>query len=114
MHPIEIQNQLCNIEKLVSNARAIISNQIALPLGILKMTKINIWIVSVSQIKPINVDLTVFREYMDEVEHRPLGTERLQWDKEALQEQDKIIDEITMRYKERIIDKCFEIIETYK
>jgi hypothetical protein len=38
----------------------------------------------------------------------------LQWDKEALKEQDKIIDEITMRYKERIIDKCFEIIETYK
>jgi hypothetical protein len=114
MHPIEIQNQERNIEKLVSNARAIISNQIALPLGILKIIRLNIWVLSISQIRPITVDLTLFREYMDEIGHRPLGTERLQWDKEALKEQDKIIDEITMRYKERIIDKCFEIIETYK
>lgn len=49
------------IKKLVSNARAIISNQIALPLGVMKMNTILYWI---TQIEPLEeIDLKIFSDY---------------------------------------------------
>ena len=63
------------IKKLVSNSRAIISNQIAVPLGMQKMQAIINWI---DQIEPINsIDLKVFQDYMSQTGSLPLGTERL-------------------------------------
>ena len=97
------------IKKLVSNARAIISNQIALPLGASKMYKILIWI---NQIEPLEeIDLKIFNEYISHIRNFPIGTERLAYEQEFLKRQDKELDELTMQYKDKIIDKCFEIID---
>ncbi|MFD0764077.1 hypothetical protein ACFQZI_04395 [Mucilaginibacter lutimaris] len=99
------------IKKLVSNSRAIISNQIALPLGVSKMTTIISWI---NQIDPIeNIDLKVFQEYMSKTKNLPLGTERLTYSRDFLKLQDLQLDKVTMIYKDRIIDKCFEIIKKF-
>ncbi|TFF34942.1 hypothetical protein [Mucilaginibacter psychrotolerans] len=97
------------IKKLVSNSRAIISNQIALPLGVQKMKTIIYWI---GQIAPIdNIDLDVFQEYMAQTANLPIGTERLTYNPEFLKQQDTQLDYLTTRYKDEIIDKCFEIIK---
>ena len=42
--PISKMDKQKIINKMVSNARAIISNQIALPLGCLKMNRIIVWL----------------------------------------------------------------------
>jgi 5-methylcytosine-specific restriction endonuclease McrBC regulatory subunit McrC len=97
-----------HIKKLVSNAKAILSNQVAIPLGVSKMKKIVFWI---DQIEPIEeIELDVFSEFMSLTENLPIGTERLTYSSDFLKKQDKELDNLTMYYKDQIIDKCFEII----
>jgi hypothetical protein len=96
------------IKKLISNARAILSNQITLPLGVSKMKKYISWI---NQIEPIeNINLDVFSEFMSLTEDLPIGTERLTYSLDFLKKQDVQLDKLTSRYKDQIIEKCFEII----
>jgi hypothetical protein len=99
-----------NVKKLVSNAKAILTNQIALPLGVRKMNKIRYWINQSQSV--MSIDFKIFDEFDNMVKGCPVGTERLLWAQEALKEQDKIIDNASAIYKEGILDKCFEIIET--
>ena len=96
-----------SIRKMVSNARAILTNQIGLPLGVRIMTRIAYWTKP-----PLNkIDLKIFREFDQAIGGCPVGSERLLWDKDALKKQDAIIDEVVARYRPDIIDRCFEIIE---
>ncbi|MET0241995.1 MAG: hypothetical protein ABW174_00945 [Flavitalea sp.] len=105
------QSENSNKKKLVKNARAIISNQIAMPLGAVKMNKIIYWAKADGTFA--NIDLKVFNEYTDNFNGSPVGTERLLWSSEALMEQDRALDQVTSKYKDAIIDKCFEIIEKF-
>ncbi len=99
------------IRKLVSNAKAIISNQVGLSLGASKMVNLLNFI---NQIEPLtNIDLTIFKEYYSKINQCPIGTERLFWEKEALKKQDLIIDKVSFDFKDLILDKCFEIIKTF-
>lgn len=100
-----------NLNKLVSNAKAILTHQIALPLGIRKMNKLIFWI-SQCQYEP-TVDMSIFEEFEKNINGCPVGSERLLWDKAALKLQDQIIDRALVLYKNKIIETCFEIIETY-
>ena len=102
-------NHIINIKKLVSNAKAIISNQIALPLGIRKMAKLKFWFGE--SVSLLNIDLTIFDKFENEVNGLPIGSERLLWEKEALKKQDIVLENIIAKYREEIIDKCFQIIE---
>ena len=100
-----------DIKKLVSNARAIISNQIALPLGAKKMNKVLIWI---NQIEPLeNIDFEILRDYNSKIINFALGTERLEYNSDFLKRQDKQLDKVTMEYKDKMIEKCFEIIHKF-
>jgi len=100
------------IKKLVSNSRSILTNQIAIPLGVQKMEKLISWI---NSIEPINdIDLSVFKEYYSKTSGLAIGTERLQYNKEFLKKQDKKLDELTTYYKNDIFDKCFEIISQFQ
>ncbi len=105
--PNKEESRIINVRKLVSNAKAILTNQIGFPLGIRKMVRIQAWIrPSLSEI-----DLGVFRECDLAFGGCPIGSERLLWEKNALKIQDEIIEKVLANYKGRIIDKCFEIIE---
>ena len=99
------------IKKLVSNARSIISNQIALPLGAIKMYKILFWINQIETIEAI--DLHVFTDYKSKISNFAIGTERLSYSLTFLKNQDKQLDEITKQYKDKLIEKCYEIINTF-
>ena len=98
-----------NVKKLVSNAKAILTNQIALPLGVRKMNKIRCWI-NQSQLVT-SIDFKIFDDFDNMIKSCPVGTDRLIWAQEALKEQDKIIDKAIAIYKDGILGKCFEIIE---
>lgn len=99
------------IKKLVSNSRAIITHQVAIPLGSQKMEKIIYWI---NGVEPLNeIDLSVFSQYNSKIRSLPIGVERLSYNKDFLLSEDSQLDYITANYKKEIIEKCFEIIHQY-
>ena len=99
------------INKLVSNARAIISNQVALPLGVYKMNQLISWFDPFK--KTADVDMSIFRYYDLNVDDLPIGTERLRWNIEKLIEFEKAFDETNRIFKADILRKCSELIDTY-
>ena len=111
MTDLEITKRKNQIEKLVSNARAIISNEIALPLGSHKMEKIIVWINDIESIKEI--DLKVFSDYNNQTSDYPIGVDRLRYNMNYLLELDVKLDNLTSYFKPTIIEKCFEIINEF-
>ena len=103
------QEQLrVHMSKLISNAKAILTNEVGFSLGVREMNKT---ISSINQIQHLaKPDLSVFQEFEKKIDGFPVGRERLLLDKEALKEQDIIMDKVIRVYRDRIIDKCFEII----
>lgn len=92
--------------KLVANARAIISYQVGLPVGCLKMTNLLYWLEAEGE----RLDLPIFGEYLEKVHDIPIGSERLECSRAALRRYDERLVPINLEYRERIIDACFDII----
>lgn len=105
------QREVKLVKRLVSNARAIISNHVAIPLGILIMSRI----ISDLEYKGVvlNVDLDIFEQLYSQINHYSIGTERLRYNFEYLTKQDKELDSIITQYKNQILSKCFEIVDKY-
>ncbi|RZK04704.1 MAG: hypothetical protein EOO43_22250 [Flavobacterium sp.] len=100
------------IKKLVSNAKAILSNQISLPLGIARMGTTITWIENIERLP--NINLQILLEYNNLTAKYFIGTERLMCNKDFLIEQDKELDKITMMNKDKLISKCYEILELFE
>ncbi|MGV3539833.1 MAG: hypothetical protein ACO1OQ_08485 [Rufibacter sp.] len=97
------------IKQLVSNARAIISNQVGLPLGVLKMNKYITWI---DYIRPLeNIDLEIFSTYYINIDEVPIGTERLEWNIEKLIEFEEEFDHNNKLFRADVLRKCRELID---
>ena len=100
-----------NIKQLVTTARSILTNQVGLPFGAIRITRI---IAILNQFQALSkIDLAVFDLYRHELSGFPIGTERLRWEKEALLKQDESIEVITKKYKSQIFEKCYQIIEMF-
>jgi len=68
-------------KKVVAAARAVVTYQISLPVGCQRVSRGLTWLA------PFETGLpTVFEEYLKEVRGLPIGSERLLWDRKALQE----------------------------
>ena len=109
----ELDNQRRNnyIKKLVSNSRAILTNQITIPVGSQKMEKIIFWI---NAIKPIiEVDLKVFIDLNNQTGDYPIGTDRLSYEKNFLAKLDSELNPLVESFKDDIIKKCEEIIQVF-
>jgi hypothetical protein len=77
MHPNEELNRRKLIEKLVAAARAVITYQVGLPVGCLRVSNLSRWLNDPPELP------TVFRRYVDEAAPTglPLGSDRLEWSK---------------------------------
>ena len=96
------------IKQLVANARAIISYQVGLPFGVVRMGRILSWL------KPFEVlDYPVFEDYANATRELPTGSERLHCSREALRRYDEKLVAINLEYREAILDTCFEIIDRF-
>jgi hypothetical protein len=105
------QQRQKHIKQLVSNARAIISNQVGLPLGVLKMNKYITWI---NYIKPLEkIDLEIFSTYYVNMDDLPIGTERLEWNIEKLIEFEEEVDQNNKLFRADVLRKCREIIDRF-
>lgn len=96
------------IKQLVANARAIISYQVGLPFGVVRMQKILTWL------RPFEVlDFPVFERYRAATLDLPTSSERLHCSRDALRRYDERLVAINLEYREEILDTCFEIIERF-
>ena len=98
-------------KKLVANARAIITLQVSLPLGITKMEQLALLLQSSEEQNP--VELSIFSEARSEIYNYPLFSERLLYNKEYLIAEDHQLHATLEKYREPIMYKCFEIIKEF-
>ncbi len=103
------QKRDSDLRKLVANARAIISYQVGLPVGCVKMDHILLWLKNEGEI----LDFPIFKQYLDQVRELPTGSERLECSRAALSRYDERLVPVNLEYRERIIDACFDIIERH-
>jgi hypothetical protein len=99
------------IKKLVSNARAIISDQVGLSVGAGKMRNILIWLKPYETVRIAEVD--VFEKYDERTRFIPHGTARLHCSPEAFEKYNAALEEVNQRLRKKILKVCFEIIEKY-
>ena len=97
------------LRKFVANARNIISNEVGLSVGAEKMTRYIIWL----EQSGVTTNFSVFEQYENAIVAIPSGKERLNCSREALRRYDESLHQINFQYHDRIIDACFEIVETY-
>ena len=95
--------------RLVANARAVISYQVGLPVGCIKMNRLFTWL----EYEGEKLAYPVFGEYLENVRSLPTGSERLECSRAALRRYDERLVAINLEYRERIIDACFDMIERY-
>jgi hypothetical protein len=94
--------------KVVATARSIVTYEIGIPMGCRRMIRTLAWLA------PYETDLpTVFHEYLNEVRNLPLGAERLLWDRKVLQEKDIVLEATNQRFRDRIFDTCWAIIDRF-
>ena len=98
-------------KRFVSNARAIISEEVGLSIGVRKMCNIILWL---NEEEPsIYSSRTVFQEYDNRIREIPYGTARLYCSKEAFKRYDDALNRVNEAFRERIFNACFEIIEKF-
>ena len=94
--------------KVVAAARALVTYQIGLPEGCKRMAT------TLSSLGLYERDLPkIFSEYLNETTGLPLGSERLYWDRKILQEKDHTLEEINRRFRDRIFDTCWALIDRF-
>jgi hypothetical protein len=95
-------------KKVVAVARSIVTYQIGLPAGCVRMQRTLSWLA------PYEMDLPgVFDEYLKEVRQLPITSERLSWDRKALREADKLLEATNYRFRDRIFDACWALIDRF-
>ncbi len=100
------------IRKMRSNAIAIITNQISIHSGCIKM---NYFIDRIGEIEPFkNMGLKVFKDFYEAFSVYPIENERQNYNKEFLVHLDIKLKVVDDKYKPQIIEKCKEIIEKFE
>lgn len=56
---------------------------------------------------------TVFEDYLKEVRLLPIGSERLVWNREVLEEKDVALEAANQRFRNQIFDSCWSLIERF-
>jgi hypothetical protein len=92
--------------KVVAAARQIVTYQIGLPMGSRRV--IGAW-------SPLLKDglalRAIFEDYMKQVTGLPIGSERLEWDRDVLAEKDRTLERINAEWRDRIFGACWALID---
>ena len=96
------------MKKLVSAARAIVTYQVGLPVGCIRVQRALFWLRPHKELS-----YPVFDKYLEALRTLPISSERLEWNREALREADKKLEAVSRRFREAIFEACYEIIDSY-
>jgi hypothetical protein len=106
MNPHNDQSHQALPRRLVSNARAIITYQVGLPVGCIRMRRLLFWP------KPRReLNFPVFEAYLAAVRDFAIGHERLEWNRKALFEQDQRLEEINREFRDPVDQACHDIVK---
>jgi hypothetical protein len=95
-------------KKVVAVARSIVTYQIGLPAGCVRMQRALFWL------EPYEIGLpVVFDEYLKKVRLLPITSERLFWDRKALEETDKLLEATNQLFRNRIFDASWALIDRF-
>lgn len=96
-------------KKLASAARAMLSQQVGLSVGALRIVKCLAWLgAEAEQRHPL------FRQFLDAIPlDIPLGSARLLWNPEVMLQTDQRLAPIESQHRERLFRECIEIIRIY-
>jgi hypothetical protein len=109
MHPSEELRHQKLIERLVAAARSIITYQVGLPVGCVRVANISTWLNHPDDIPP------VFRQYVAEAAPTglPLGSDRLEWNKDSLAQKDVLLRALNAKYEPAVMAACWRILELH-
>lgn len=106
MNPHNDQQYASLLRDVISNARAIITYQVGMPRGCVRMSRL------FARLKPRSVpDFPVFNDYVKAVTPFAIGHERLYWNREALFAQDLKFEEINRKFRDPVHKACHDLIE---
>jgi hypothetical protein len=97
------------LKQLVSASRAIITYQVGLPVGCVRIRKILYWLQPHKELS-----YPVFDKYLNSLNGLPISSERLMWSHDSLREADKKLEALNSKFRDSIFEACYEIIETYE
>ncbi|OEK02311.1 hypothetical protein BFP97_12630 [Roseivirga sp. 4D4] len=95
-------------KKLLSTSRAIIANQVALPVGILSMNKL--MSIFSNEIQELGLSLSTFKTAYNEIYEFALGSERINCNVHFLIKQDKELNATLDSYRDSILIECFDLV----
>jgi hypothetical protein len=94
------------LRDVIANARAIITYQVGMPHGCVRMSRLFFWL------KPRRTfDFPVFDDYLNTVRPFAIGQDRLEWNREALFAQDREFEEINRAFRDPVHKACHDILE---
>lgn len=100
------------IKKMRSNAIAIKTNQIEIHSGCMKM---EFYMNRINEIEYLNeIDLEIFEDFNNETRFYPIEEEREKYNIEYLKKLDVELNKIDEKYRDRIYEKCDEIITKFE
>jgi hypothetical protein len=98
------------LNQLVSAARSVVTYEAGLPQGCRRIANILTWLsqqgVEIDGRAPIIAYCSAIAEF-------PAGSERLLWNREALHKYDAGLEKLNRRYRDRVFEACWEIIDRY-
>ena len=96
------------LRKVVAAARSIVSYHVGIPVGVQRIRG------ALVQARPYeSIDSTVFDKYLAEVVGLPLGSERLEWERQALATKDRQLEAANLKWRDPLFDACYGLIERY-
>ena len=102
------EQEVARKKQLVSAAKALVSLQVGIGVGCVRINKLLIWLRLDG-----NEEHQVFRQFNKATVGLPIGNERLLWATDALLQQDTKLSKIEAKFRPAIMRACVNIIGTY-
>lgn len=103
------EQEIAQKKRLVSAAKALLSLQVGIAVGCLRVCKILSWL----RLRD-DERYKVFSQFIEATGAIPIANERLLWAYEALMEQDEKLATIEAMYRPSILKACIAIITSYQ
>jgi len=98
------------LRKLVSAARSLVTYQVGLPVGCIRINGI---LTGLKVYGITDIQYPVFGEYLQITRDLPISSDRLFWDRDVLRKKDMILEGINQKFRDPIFETCYTIIDMY-
>ena len=97
-----------DLAKLVSAARALITNQVGFPIACARIYKLITWL------DDAEINYPVFQAYASDTDDLPVGSERLLCERAAFFRFDERLEAVNAAYRVEVLKACFDILDRFE